>query len=239
MDTHKLFDIKLADFALLSGLSGEQATRLLQGAPSYDLPRGSVLFRQGGPCSGLHLIVKGQVKLSVQTARGDEKVIAFVGAPGSLGEVALLLRQPYAMTAELLTDSRFIELATDIVLYQLQNNAIFMRSMLQEICSRLSERTHDLENFLLLNGTQRVTGFFLTRLPPDALACGPATITLPAKKSVIASRLNLTQEHFSRILHEMQNAGLIAVRGLQIRLVDVALLRNYTRARERGRRTQK
>jgi len=34
-------------------------------------------------------------------------------------------------------------------------------------------------------------------------------VTLPAAKAEIASRLNLTPEHFSRILHELLEAGLL------------------------------
>ena len=37
-------------------------------------------------------------------------------------------------------------------------------------------------------------------------------------KGVIASRLNLTQEHFSRILHELSESGLITVDGRTIRI---------------------
>ena len=238
MDTHgtgKLYERALGDLALLAGLDADAIAHLLQGAARYDLPRGGVLFRQGARCAGLHLIVKGQVKLSVQTARGDEKVIALVSAPGSFGEVALLLCKPYAMTAEVIADAHFIELAAETVLERLQSSPGFMRSMLMEICSRLNQRTSDLEHFLLLNGTQRVIGFLLSQLPANTRAGAPATITLPAKKSLIASRLNLTQEHFSRILHDVQSGGLIEVRGSRIRLMDVARLRNYSApVRERG-----
>ena len=65
----------------------------------------------------------------------------------------------------------------------------------------------------------------LGQLSVHAPSCEPATITLPAKKTLIASRLNLTQEHFSRILHDLQSAGLIAVHGRQIRLLDLRRLR--------------
>jgi CRP-like cAMP-binding protein len=79
----------------------------------------------------------------------------------------------------------------------------------------------------LLSGTQRVAGFLLSQLPPNGAAVTQATVTLPAQKSIIASRLNLTHEHFSRILRDIQSAGLIEVRGRQITFIDVAHLRSY------------
>ena len=52
-------------------------------------------------------------------------------------------------------------------------------------------------------------------------------VTLPARKGVIASHLNLTHEHFSRILHELIEARLIAVDGPQVTIPDIARLRGY------------
>jgi CRP-like cAMP-binding protein len=51
------------------------------------------------------------------------------------------------------------------------------------------------------------------------------TVTLPTNKGVIASRLNLTQEHFSRILHELSEKGLIVVEGRKIHIPEVERLR--------------
>jgi CRP-like cAMP-binding protein len=52
-------------------------------------------------------------------------------------------------------------------------------------------------------------------------------VTLPAGKSVIASRLNITPEHFSRILHELTEAQLIAVNGRTVRILDMERLRTF------------
>jgi len=54
-------------------------------------------------------------------------------------------------------------------------------------------------------------------------------VTLPAAKAEIASQLNLTPEHFSRILHELAQAGLLQVQGRHITVPDPARLRAATR----------
>ena len=53
------------------------------------------------------------------------------------------------------------------------------------------------------------------------------SITLPTNKGVIASRLNLTQEHFSRILHELSELGLIVVEGRKIHIPNATKLRQH------------
>lgn len=50
---------------------------------------------------------------------------------------------------------------------------------------------------------------------------------LPASKHVIASRLNLTPETLSRILHGLSESGLITVNGKQITVLDVASLSRF------------
>ena len=44
---------------------------------------------------------------------------------------------------------------------------------------------------------------------------------------MVASRLNMTPEHFSRVLHELSAAGLIEVDGRTVRILDLEGLRGY------------
>ncbi|MBN9463997.1 MAG: winged helix-turn-helix domain-containing protein, partial [Burkholderiales bacterium] len=55
----------------------------------------------------------------------------------------------------------------------------------------------------------------------------PIRIVLDTSKGVIASRLNLTPEHFSRILGELSHEGLISVRGAEITILDPERLRGF------------
>jgi CRP-like cAMP-binding protein len=53
------------------------------------------------------------------------------------------------------------------------------------------------------------------------------TVSLPATKATIASRLSLTPEYFSRVLHELSSAGLIEVDRRDVRIPDAARLAEY------------
>jgi len=93
----------------------------------------------------------------------------------------------------------------------------------------LSRRLHglvsDVEAYSLRSGAQRVIGYLLRDVQVSDAAGGE--VTLPISKGVIASRLNLTPQHFSRILHELTAQGLIAVQGRTVRITDLARLRAY------------
>jgi hypothetical protein len=61
-------------------------------------------------------------------------------------------------------------------------------------------------------------------------------VVLKASKLVVASRLNLTPEHFSRILHDLSEQRLISVQGREITVPSVersAATRNNQRPRRR------
>ena len=60
--------------------------------------------------------------------------------------------------------------------------------------------------------------------------CDPAavhTVTLPVSKAVIASRLSLTPEYFSRVLHELEAKGLIEIDRREIRILGTKRLAEY------------
>jgi CRP-like cAMP-binding protein len=78
---------------------------------------------------------------------------------------------------------------------------------------------------MLMSGTQRVICYLLHEVPFEAEGAAEVAVTLPVRKGLIASRLNLTQEHFSRILHELAVATLIRVEGQRVHIRDVGQLR--------------
>ena len=76
-----------------------------------------------------------------------------------------------------------------------------------------------------------VKSYLLRELPDSTEADETASVTLQTSKGVIASRLNLTQEHFSRILHELAEAGLLQVQGRRIVVRDTHRFRQATTPR--------
>ena len=83
---------------------------------------------------------------------------------------------------------------------------------------------HDVEAYSLRSGAQRLVGYLLQN---ENGKDGALEFELPASKQVIASRLNLTPETFSRILHQLTEAGLMQVDGRRITIPEVEALRQY------------
>jgi CRP-like cAMP-binding protein len=126
------------------------------------------------------------------------------------------------VTATGLLPTVLLTVPATVVLELVAADTMFARRMLAGMAVRLHTMINDVEAFSLRTGAQRVAGLLLT-LAGDRPRSG-ADVVLPAAKAVLASRLNLTPETFSRTLRDLSGAGVIAVRGRRITLLDLGAL---------------
>lgn len=214
----------LSHLPLFQALSGEQLAAVTHGTREIRTGKGEVLFRRGSPCTGVHAVVYGQVKLSVSSPQGQEKVVEIIGPRQCFGEAVMFLDRPYPVTAETLADSLVLHVSRAAIDELLAGDPTFARAMLAGLSFRLHSLIRDVESYSMRSSMQRVIGYLLLQCGDEANA---AEITLPTSKLVIASRLNLTPETLSRILADLSHQQLIAVEGRTIHIADVARLRGH------------
>ena len=217
----------LKNVSLFRELTDAELDRIAAGTAQVRAPAGTILFRRGESSTGFHVIVYGQVKLAFGAADGAEKVLEILGPGSSFGEAVMFLEKPYVVFAETLADSLLLTIGKAGVFAELERNPRFARKMLAGLALRLHGLVHDLEAYTLRSGTQRVIGYLLRDYPGEGEPQAPVDVPLATSKGVLASRLNITREHFSRILHDLSGAGLIEVHGRTIRILDPERLRAY------------
>lgn len=215
----------LETLPLFAGLGAEELSRIAAAAAQLDAPRGTVLFRRGDACTGFHVILFGQVKLAIRGPDGTEKVVEVLGPRQSFGEAVMFLEKPYLVEAQALADSKLLFVPRAAVLQEIDADPRFALRLLAGMSARLHRMVGDIGRYALQSGRERVVGYLLSALGDESTP--EASLTLATRKGIIASRLNLTQEHFSRILHELSAAGLIVVNGRRIRVPDVERLRAH------------
>ncbi|MBN8448237.1 MAG: Crp/Fnr family transcriptional regulator [Candidatus Accumulibacter sp.] len=215
----------LAHVPLFSGLETEEIARLARGSRELTASRGEILFHKGDMPTGFYLIVYGQVKLAFTSAQGGEKVVDILGQGQTFGEAVMFMDKPCMVYAQALADSLLLHIAKAAVVDELNADPRLGRKMIAGLSMRLHHLISDVESYSLCSGRQRIIGYLLREIPTDGEKS--ITVTLPTSKGIIASRLNLTQEHFSRILHELSEKGLVVVEGRKIHIPDVGKLRTY------------
>jgi len=211
----------LARVPLFNSMGPQELDRIALGTTEVRAQRGDILFKRGDPCVGFHQVLFGQVKLSFTSLAGVEKVIELIGPGHSFGEALMFMGSAYIVTAQATEDTLLLHVAKPAIYREIHNDAEFACKMLAGLSQRMHGLMCDMESYALRSGTQRVAGYLLRELPDEPVA----QLTLPVTKAVLASRLNLTPEHFSRILAELTAQNLIRFKGRKISILDVPALR--------------
>ncbi|TAL89950.1 MAG: Crp/Fnr family transcriptional regulator [Candidimonas sp.] len=213
----------LSELTLFNELNDSELDDVAQASVEINVDRGNLAFQRGDPCNGFHIVVCGQVKLALVSPQGNEKVIAILRPGQSFGEALMFMERPYIMSAQALVDTKLLHVPKTAVLAQLALDYRFVQKMLVSLSQRLYELINDIEAYSLKSGSQRVVDYLLQ--------CNQHARTsschLECSKAVVASRLNLTPEHFSRILHGLCTNRLIRVNGRAVTIVNIEKLRGY------------
>jgi len=217
----------LTHIPLFEGLGPEEITRMAHSTREIHASKGDILFHKNDPCNGFHLLVYGQIKLAFTSQQGNEKVVQIVQQGQSFGEAIMFMEKAYIVFAQALTDSLLLHVSKQAVFAELERDPRLCRKMLASMAIRLHTLMNDVESYSLHSGKERIIGYLLRELAEEDQNGTDVAVTLPTNKGVIASRLNLTQEHFSRILHELTELGLIVVEGRKIHIPSVANLRKH------------
>jgi CRP/FNR family transcriptional regulator, dissimilatory nitrate respiration regulator len=215
----------LANLPMFSEMSREELDHIAAATLPIHVAKGEAVFQCGDPCSGFHIVVYGQVKLGFTSPQGIEKVVEIVSPGQSFGEALMFLDKPYIVFAAALSDAMLLHVAKHAVLEELARDPQFARRMISGLARRLHGLVRDVEAYTLRSGQERVIGYLLADVADSTGNGKPVEVHLTPGKSVIASRLNMTPEHFSRILHDLAASGLIEVNGRSVRIPDLARLR--------------
>jgi len=140
----------------------------------------------------------------------------------------VFLDKPCILNAQTLVDTVLVNISKKCVFDEIDRDAHFAMHMLAGVSRRLHGLIRDVEGYALRNGMQRLIGYLLREVEASLLADqNTVTLSLPASKATVASRLSLTPEYFSRILHELVQQNLIKINRREISILNVSKLINY------------
>lgn len=208
---------------LFDDFGADELSVVAGGTSELHATRCQPIFHRGDTCNGFYSVVYGQVKLGFVSAQGNEKIVEIVGSGHSFGEALMFMERPYILNASALCDTLLLHISKAVVFEELERNPGFARRMLAGVSRRMHGLISDVESYSLHSGSQRIVGYLLNEQPPG----DSGRVLLSASKKLIASRLNLTPEYFSRVLHDLVSRGMIALRGREVTILDAEGLRAF------------
>lgn len=221
----------IASAPMFDGLDSAHAEFLAAQSRPIVLPAGQVLFRRGTPSTGFYVVRDGRIQLSVSNSEGMVKVLEIVSPGGAFGHAVMFLREPYPVDATALVDTHLVFVPASAVDHILDGDPAMARLMLASMARRLQAKVQDIAMLSLQSAGQRIVAYILGAMRDsanDAPDPGPsASVELPALKQVLASRLGMTPETFSRAMRTLSGAGLLSVDGSTVHIPDVDALDAY------------
>ncbi len=225
METDQAILSELHGVYLFEALDDDQLNRVLRTTQKVKLPAKSLLFEAGQPADRFYLVHQGQMKLFSLSMDGDEKVMEIIHQGQTFAEAIMFMQvRRYPVSAEALVETELFSFDMNSFRRILEESQETCFRLMAGMSRRLRARIDEINNLTLHNATYRLVVFLLEQLPEGAIEL--AEIHLGTPKSVIASRLSIQPETFSRILTRLSNSGLIQVKGNDITLLDVQGLRD-------------
>ena len=207
---------------LFDGLGREMLSRLLADARVESWPRGSLLFRQDEPATHFYVILVGWVKLFRGSSGGHESVVHVFTRGESFAEAAIFAGGLYPVSATAADTSRLLAVPAEPFLRVIETEPAVARNMLAAMSRHLRQLVTRLEQIDTHPAPQRVATFLLGIAQETE---GPADLRLPIDKALIAARLGMQPETFSRALARLRVEGVDTV-GDRVHVADVAHLRS-------------
>ena len=211
----------LAALPMFKALDEATLARLATATSARRLVRGERLFSKGDAATAMYVVVHGEIRLIARSPVRGERLTGVVGAGHSFGEPVMFLERPALVDAEAAGDALVLQLPKEAVFAEIERSPRLARRVIASLSQRIESLVHELERQALGSGRARLIDYLVRRAGHHP---GPRLVMLPATKAAVASQLNLSPEHFSRLLHELAAAGLLQVEGRRITVHDVERL---------------
>ena len=183
----------------------------------------------GDAASAFFYLRSGSVKLFRHTPDGGEKVIELVQPRQTFAEAVMFMeRSDYPVSAQALLAGELYVFDQGTMLALLRDSNETCLRMLAALSRRLRQHVEEIDRLTLHTATFRLASYLLQHCV--ARESGACEVRLDAPKHVIASRLAIQPETFSRILARMSKRQVIAVEGSVLRIHDIDRLRDLVRS---------
>jgi CRP-like cAMP-binding protein len=182
---------------------------------------GEAILREDEPGDLFFVILRGQVKVFVDSEHGREVVLTHLQAGDFFGEMALFDNETRSASVSALTASELVVLRRKDFLAVLEEEFPIARRILATLSVRLRRANEMIESLVLLDVGGRLAGYLL-RLARESgtLQDDGWFAVLRPTHQVIANSIGASRETITRLLRQFVDRGLIRMRGSTVWIRD-------------------
>lgn len=221
----------LEGMPLFHALGAEEIAALAAVVRTRRYRRGEVIFHQGDPGDGLHIVLAGRVKISSPSDTGVEAILATLRPGEFFGALALLDGEPRSASATAAEASETLILPRDRF-RQLLNDVPGLRDhVFAVLAGELRRLTNHVEELHFLDIAGRLAAR-LARLAEEQGAPdedGAIRLDGPITQGELAAMVGSTRQSVNKLLGYLVDDGVIRIERDAIAIVDLAALQRAAR----------
>ena len=182
---------------------------------------GESILREDEPGDLFFVIVRGQVKVFVDSEHGREVVLTHLKAGDFFGEMALFDNEARSASVSALIPSELAVLRRKDFLDVMAEDVTIARRILSTLSGRLRRANDMIESLVLLDVGGRLARYLL-RLARESGTLGEDgwySVSRPTHQ-VIANSIGASRETVTRLLRQFVERGLIRLRGSAVWIRD-------------------
>jgi len=210
--------------AIFSELDPPHLEALSRVATVRPYAAGESILREDEPGDLFFVIVRGQVKVFVDSEHGREVVLTHLKAGDFFGDMALFDNEARSASVSALVASELAVLRRKDFLDVMADDFTIARRILSTLSGRLRRANDMIESLVLLDVGGRLAGYLL-RLARESGTLGEDGwyfVSRPTHQ-VIANSIGASRETVTRLLRQFAERGLLRVRGSSVWIRDEPL----------------
>jgi len=224
-----LFPNIVRDLPLFADIPYLERVALLQSGSLRRCPQGQMLFVHNDPVTHFYVILSGTMQLFRETLGGHEKTVDILKAGQTMCESEIMDSSCHAhrVNCVAVDNAVLMEFPAAWLKQAVRTNSALALNLLSSISQQAHLSEVEAEQQASMSAAQLVASF-LQRLCVT-YDFDPKGFVLPYNKSLIASRLGMALETFSRTLAKLKEHG-VTVDGTHVVIDDLKHIDQYVSA---------
>lgn len=215
----------LAGVPIFSGLTDAELSFLVDRVAPRRYCPGEMIFAEGEPCSGLHVIESGHVRVFKTSAAGREQVLTIDGPGSSVAEIPVFDGGVYPASGTAVDHATLLFVGKQDFHALCMTHPDVALKVLRVVGARLRRLVGIIEELSFTTVRHRLVSFLVRLAQREGRSTGEGVeVLLPASNQELAAQIGTVRELVSRNLSRLQAEGLVKIEGRGVLVRDLQLL---------------
>jgi len=215
-----------SNFPLFKDIPAQTLLTICEASNLHFYKKGTLFYTaQATEKTYFYYIVRGWLKLFTVSSEGVEVIRDILNDTHHFNEGLLFKDNIEPISAQAISDIQVMMTPITVLKQAIEQDAKLAVNLLRETLQKQCELMHTVEHLSIQNAAQRIGCFLLMLCPSEKMQA--ITLHFPYGKALVAARLGMSPETFSRALLKLSGLCQIKVKGEMIYIPEIQLLTQY------------